>query len=79
MKFNRLILINSNYFQGDSGSPIVQYMGGRAVMVGVLSTMSKGIGNGCVTPKGKTAVVHAIRVSSVIDWIINTTKGYNQG
>ena len=58
-----------NAFQGDSGSPIWQYVNGRAVVIGVMSSGSQTGGCGKI-PEMK---VTATRVSSYIDWIMSVT------
>jgi hypothetical protein len=62
--FQLLMLI----FQGDLGSPLVEYVGPRIFAVGVSSFISS---NGCESsdPSGYT------RTRPYFEWILNTTRG----
>ncbi|CAG2172364.1 unnamed protein product, partial [Oppiella nova] len=51
---------------GDSGSSLIQYVNGRAVMIGVLAHSS----NNCA----QNGVAFYVRVSFIIDWITNSLK-----
>ena len=59
-------------FKGDSGSPVVQYSGGRALLVGVLE--GGDTPDGCQLPNDLKGDSWLVRV---IYWIVNTINEYN--
>ncbi|XP_054166160.1 chymotrypsin A-like [Oppia nitens] len=70
-----LNLASAAVCRGDSGSPLIQYAGGRAVLIGTHRASNRDYGNGTVrecTIQNIYARMYYIRVSLVIDWIIDT-------
>ena len=56
--------------KGDSGGPLIQYVGGRAVLIGIIK---QGYPNKCSAPNKKTVF---LRVSKIIDWITSVINTY---
>ncbi|XP_054166159.1 plasminogen-like [Oppia nitens] len=57
--------------KGDSGGPLIQYVGDRAVLIGINSRSSRiGPNNNCQTTDPYKPMFF-MRVSKFIDWIVN--------
>ena len=70
-----LIYAGLSLLQGDSGSPVVQYSGGRAVLVGVMAYSS--VQGECIIRDDIRESASAVRVSPLINWIVDTINQYN--
>jgi hypothetical protein len=63
------LFLNYRFLKGDSGSPLVQYVNNRAVLIGVHKGSIRKLSGKCGV---ETAVT--TRVSKYIDWIIQTIR-----
>ncbi|XP_054156001.1 chymotrypsin-like protease CTRL-1 [Oppia nitens] len=57
--------------KGDSGGPVVQYVGNRAVLIGLNRASTLNIE--CMSYKS-VAIMHLMRVSKFVDWIVDTIR-----
>ncbi|XP_054156004.1 chymotrypsin-like protease CTRL-1 [Oppia nitens] len=61
----------SGICKGDSGGPVVQYVGDRAVLIGITSASSLNVHCLAYNPN---AIMIFIRVSRFVDWIVDTIE-----
>ncbi|XP_054155928.1 vitamin K-dependent protein C-like [Oppia nitens] len=63
--------------KGDSGGPVIQYVGGRAVLIGLNKLITiENSGENCL-PYKSHHTMQFTRVSKFIDWIVDTVNNNN--
>ena len=65
--------------QGDAGAPLIQYVNGRAVLIGSVWIDQVKLGNESNCSWNETSLITFVRVSRKVDWIIEAYNGWKNG